>query len=86
MRALDDGRLAGCATDVGRAPDQMPSLALARHPKVIATPHIGGLTPAAIEPKALETVAQAGGILQGRVPAGSVNPAQATRLKCLGRL
>lgn len=80
MRALDDGRLAGFAMDVGRAPDQMPSPALARHPKVIATPHIGGLTPAAIEPKALETVAQAADILQGRLPAGAVNPAQATRL------
>lgn len=46
--ALDEGRIAGCAMDVGRAPDQMPTPALARHPKAIATPHIGGLTPEAI--------------------------------------
>ena len=44
LAALDAGRLGGCALDVGRAPDQMPSPALARHPRVIATPHIGGLT------------------------------------------
>ncbi|WP_350595689.1 NAD(P)-dependent oxidoreductase, partial [Pseudoalteromonas sp. 45-MNA-CIBAN-0466] len=42
--ALASGRLAGCALDVGRAADQMPTPALAAHPRVIATPHIGGLT------------------------------------------
>ncbi len=80
LRALDGGRLAGCAMDVGRAPDQMPTPALARHPKVIATPHLAGLTPAAIEHQALETVAQAAKILQGRAPVGAVNAAAATRL------
>ncbi len=80
LRALDSGALAGCAMDVGRAPDQMPTPALARHPKIIATPHLAGLTPAAIEHQALETVAQAAEILQGRVPAGAVNAAAATRL------
>ena len=80
LRALDGGRLAGCAMDVGRAPDQMPTPALARHPKIIATPHLAGLTPAAIEHQALETVAQATEILQGRAPVGAVNAAAATRL------
>ena len=47
--ALDTGRLAGCALDVGRAPDQMPTPALAAHPRVIATPHVGGLTLPAVE-------------------------------------
>ena len=37
LEALDLGHLGGCALDVGRAPDQMPSPALARHPLVIAT-------------------------------------------------
>ena len=46
LQSLDDGAIAGCALDVGRDPDQMPALALARHPNVIATPHIAGLTPA----------------------------------------
>lgn len=85
LRALDDGRIAGCAIDVGRAPDQMPSPALARHPKVIATPHIGGLTPQATEHQALETVMQVGEILKGRAPKGAVNAARATRLTRLRR-
>lgn len=80
LRALDGGHLAGCAMDVGRAPDQMPTPALAAHPKVIATPHIGGLTPPAIEHQALETVAQAAEILAGRIPAGAVNGERASRM------
>jgi D-3-phosphoglycerate dehydrogenase len=83
LRALDEGQLAGCAIDVGRDHDQQPSPGLARHPKVIATPHIGGLTPQATEHQALETVAQVADILQGRAPAGSVNAGQATRLQRL---
>ena len=81
LQALDTGRLAGCALDVGRAPDQMPSPELARHPRVVATPHIGGLTLPAIEHPAMETVAQVTQILAGRVPAGAVNAAEATRLR-----
>jgi D-3-phosphoglycerate dehydrogenase len=61
------------------APDQTPSPPLARHPRVIATPHIGGLTPPAIEHQALETVAQLRSLLQGRVPDGAVNAERATR-------
>ena len=80
LQALDSGHLAGCAVDVGRAPDQMPSPALARHARVIATPHIGGLTPPAVEHQALETVAQLRELLQGRMPIGAVNPEQAQRL------
>jgi D-3-phosphoglycerate dehydrogenase len=80
IAALDSGRVAGCALDVGRAPDQMPTLAVARHPKVIATPHVAGLTPEAIEHQSLETVAQAAEILQGRAPKGSVNADRAERL------
>ena len=80
LQALDSGRLAGAALDVGRAPDQMPSPALARHPRVIATPHIGGLTPPAIEHQSLETARQVAELVQGRVPVGAVNAAQASRL------
>ena len=81
LQALDSGHLAGAALDVGRAPDQMPTAALARHPKVIASPHIGGLTPPAIEHQALETVRQATEILQGRIPVGAVNADVATRMR-----
>ncbi len=72
-RALDSGRIAGCALDVGRAPDQMPTPSLAARPDVIATPHTAGLTLAAIEHQSLETVAQAAEIVQGRAPQGAVN-------------
>ncbi|HJQ58710.1 MAG TPA: NAD(P)-dependent oxidoreductase [Vineibacter sp.] len=79
-RALDERRIAGAAMDVGRAPDQMPTPTLARRPDVIATPHIGGLTPPAIEHQALESVRQCAAILRGEAPEGAVNAVQATRL------
>jgi D-3-phosphoglycerate dehydrogenase len=81
LQALDSGGIAGAALDVGRAPDQMPSLALARHPRVIATPHIGGLTLPAIEHQSMETARQVADIVAGRVPTGAVNGAQAHRLR-----
>jgi len=71
--ALDSGQLAGCAMDVGRAPDQMPTPRLAARPDVIATPHTAGLTVPAIEHQCMETVAQAAEIVRGRVPRGAVN-------------
>jgi D-3-phosphoglycerate dehydrogenase len=71
--ALRDNRIAGAAMDVGRARDQMPTPELAKLPNVLATPHIGGLTPPAIESQALETVRQVEAIVAGRVPAGAVN-------------
>jgi len=77
--ALREGRIAGAAMDVGRAPDQMPSAALARLSNVIATPHIGGLTPQAIEHQALETVRQVAVISKGEAPVGAVNAEHWTR-------
>ena len=73
VRALDAGRLGGCALDVGRAPDQMPTPAIAARADVIATPHVAGLTRPAIEHQSMETVAQAAEILKGRAPKGAVN-------------
>jgi D-3-phosphoglycerate dehydrogenase len=73
--ALDAGQLGGCAMDVGRAQDQTPTPRLAARPDVIATPHTAGLTVPAIEHQSLETVAQAGEIVRGRVPKGAVNAA-----------
>jgi D-3-phosphoglycerate dehydrogenase / 2-oxoglutarate reductase len=71
--ALRENRIAGAAMDVGRALDQMPSPELAKLPNVIATPHIGGLTPPAIESQSLETVRQVGAIIAGEIPARAVN-------------
>jgi D-3-phosphoglycerate dehydrogenase len=83
--ALDSGHLAGAALDVGRAPDQMPTPSLAAHPSVIATPHVGGLTPPAAFHQSLETVRQVAEILKGRAPKGAVNADKATRLQRLRR-
>lgn len=77
--ALDSGRLAGCAVDVGRAADQMPTPRLAARADVIATPHTAGLTLPAIEHQSLETVAQAAEIIKGRSPKGAVNAEHWTR-------
>jgi D-3-phosphoglycerate dehydrogenase len=74
--ALRENRIAGAAMDVGRALDQMPSAELAKLPNVIATPHIGGLTPPAIESQSLETVRQVEVIAKGEVPVGAVNAEQ----------
>src|SRR5260221_11986906 len=71
--ALTSGHLAGCAIDVGRAPDQLPTPSLAARPDVIATPHTAGLTLPAIEHQSMEPVAQAAEIVKGRVPKGAVN-------------
>ena len=77
--ALRDNRIAGAAMDVGRARDQMPTPELAKLPNVIATPHIGGLTPPAIESQSLETVRQIEAIINGAIPAGAVNAEHWTR-------
>jgi len=77
LAALDQQQIAGCALDVGRATDQMPSSWLAAHPKVIANPHIGGLTPQASEHQAMDTVRQVRALLSGAVPQGAVNLRQA---------
>jgi D-3-phosphoglycerate dehydrogenase len=79
-RALDERRIAGAAMDVGRAADQMPSLALASRPDVIATPHAAGLTPQAIEHQAFDTVRQVAELVAGRMPPHAVNAEAATRL------
>jgi len=78
--ALRDEQIAGCAMDVGRAADQMPTPRLARLPNVIATPHIGGLVPEAVAHQALETTRQVAAIVKGQAPPGAVNPERATRL------
>lgn len=82
--ALDSGHLGGAAMDVGRAPDQMPSPRLARRPDVVATPHIGGVTPEAAFHQAMDTVRQIAALAEGRLPEGAVNAAAALRLERLG--
>jgi D-3-phosphoglycerate dehydrogenase / 2-oxoglutarate reductase len=79
LTALRDNRIAGAAMDVGRARDQMPTAEVAKLKNVIATPHIGGLTPPAIESQSLETVRQVEAIISGKAPTGAVNADYWTR-------
>jgi len=84
LSALRSGHLAGAAMDVGRAPDQMPTAALASRADVIATPHIGGLTPEAVAHQANEAVDHVEALVAKRWPKNAVNRANATRPARLG--
>ncbi|MEM9035498.1 MAG: NAD(P)-dependent oxidoreductase [Actinomycetota bacterium] len=81
LEALESGRLGGLAMDVGRAPDQRPSPALAAHPRAIATPHLGGLTPENADAQAASSVEQVAAMLGGELPPRTVNPDDARRLR-----
>ncbi|MGH1357390.1 MAG: NAD(P)-dependent oxidoreductase [Burkholderiaceae bacterium] len=85
IAALESASIAGAALDVGRAPDQKPSMALAQRADVIATPHIGGLTRDAVEHQAFDTVRQVKALIAGEMPDGAVNPEQASRLTVFRR-
>jgi D-3-phosphoglycerate dehydrogenase len=80
MEALEKGLIAGCALDVGRAEDQMPTPSIAAHPKVIATPHLGGLTPS-LHQQSVEAVSQVAEIIAGRIPGNALNAEHARRLR-----
>lgn len=82
--ALDSGHVAGAAMDVGRAQDQRPSAFLARRPDVIAAPHIGGMTPEAMEHQAMDTVRQVAALARGEMPDNAVNATAAHRLSRIG--
>jgi D-3-phosphoglycerate dehydrogenase len=79
-QALGTGKLAGLAMDVGRAPDQRPTPQLASRRGVVATPHLGGLTPANADAQARSSVEQVRAIINGAMPPRAVNPEAATRL------
>lgn len=79
--ALDSGHLGGFAMDVGRAADQRPSPNLANRPGVVATPHLGGLTPENADAQAMSSVEQVRAMLAGEMPPRTVNPENARRLR-----
>jgi D-3-phosphoglycerate dehydrogenase len=81
--ALDSGQVAAAALDVGSAPDQWPPAALAARAEVVATPHIGGLTPESAEHQAMDTVRQVAALAEGRLPDGALNAEAAQRLRRL---
>lgn len=78
--ALDSGWLGGLAMDVGRASDQRPSPELAARPGVVATPHLGGLTPENADAQAMSSVEQVNAIIARHVPPRAVNAEHADRL------
>jgi D-3-phosphoglycerate dehydrogenase / 2-oxoglutarate reductase len=79
--AIDSGHLGGFAMDVGRATDQRPSPELARRPGVVATPHLGGLTPENADAQALSSIEQVQAMIAGIMPPRAVNADQASRLQ-----
>lgn len=79
--ALDRGHLGGLAMDVGMAPDQRPSPELAARPGVVATPHLGGLTPENADAQARSSVEQVAAMLAGELPPRAVNPESVDRLR-----
>lgn len=76
LEALDAGRLAGAAIDVVAEeppPPEGTGAKLHRHPKVIATPHLGGSTVEALERIAVELAHDVASVLLGGPAAAAVN-------------
>jgi D-3-phosphoglycerate dehydrogenase len=76
LDALDAGRIAGAAIDVVAEEPPPPDgtgARLHRHPKVIATPHLGGSTAEALERIAVELAHDVASVLLGGPAAAAVN-------------
>ena len=81
LDALDAGRLAGAAIDVVAVEPPPPGgsgARLHRHPKVVATPHLGGSTHEALERIAVELAHDVASVLLGGPAAAAVNAPIAT--------
>jgi D-3-phosphoglycerate dehydrogenase len=72
LAALESGTIAGAGLDVFEE-EPTPRHDLTRHPKVIATPHIGAQTREAQERIALETAKMVLAALAGDMPSAAVN-------------
>ena len=79
LAAREKGLIAGCAMDVGLEEDQMPNRLIAKHPRVIATPHIAGLTPS-LHQQSVEAIEQVRDIIAGRMPHNALNGKDARRI------
>jgi D-3-phosphoglycerate dehydrogenase len=76
LDALEAGIIAGAGLDVFTSEPPAPGSAaeaLCRHPKVVATPHLGASTVEAQENVSLDVCAQVLSILQGGLPTSAVN-------------
>jgi D-3-phosphoglycerate dehydrogenase len=81
VAALDSGHLGGLGIDVGRAQDQRPSPELGARADVVATPHLGGLTPENADAQAASSIEQVEAVLDAVMPARAINPESAMRLE-----
>ncbi len=76
LAALDAGTIAGAAIDVVATeppPPEGSGAKLHRHPKVIATPHLGGSTTEALERIAIELAHDVASVLLGGPASAAVN-------------
>lgn len=76
LAALDAGTIRGAGVDVVAQEPPRPDSAgarLHRHPKVVATPHLGGSTHEALQRIAVELASDVSNVLRGRPAAGAVN-------------
>ena len=78
--ALESGHLGALGMDVGMAADQRPNERLASIPGVVATPHLGGLTPENADAQAASSVEQVAAMIAGEIPPRSVNADRASNL------
>jgi D-3-phosphoglycerate dehydrogenase len=73
LAALDEGRLAGAAVDVFATEPVAADDALPRHPKVVATPHLGASTVEAQANVAVQIASEVLAVLEGRPTQFAVN-------------
>jgi D-3-phosphoglycerate dehydrogenase len=76
LEALDAGTIAGAGLDVFTSEPPAPDSAaqkLTRHPRVVATPHLGASTVEAQENVSLDVCTQVLAILSGGLPTSAVN-------------
>jgi D-3-phosphoglycerate dehydrogenase / 2-oxoglutarate reductase len=73
LSALDEGRLAGAAVDVFSNEPARPDDPLPRHPKVVATPHLGASTVEAQANVAVQVANEVLAVLDGRPAQFAVN-------------
>lgn len=74
LEALDRGHLAGAAVDVYSAEPPPPDHPLLRHPRVLATPHVAGVTDASYADIARHVAANVRRVQQGSLPVPCANP------------
>jgi len=73
LAALERGQLGGAALDVFATEPPGPDHPLVRHPRIVATPHIGGSTAEAQRSIAVEVAHQVLAALRGEPVRGAVN-------------